>query len=69
MVITENSWTIIDGAGASDDVVAGGWAALVHAELQNAASIAALVLTTETLVVEEVIEYAGSALAPGTVSA
>jgi chaperonin GroEL len=33
--------------------------------LQSAASIAALVLTTETLVVEEVMGYAGSVMAPG----
>jgi chaperonin GroEL (HSP60 family) len=52
-------------AAVEEGIVAGGGAALVHAELQSAASFAALVLTTETLVVEEVIGYAGSVLAPG----
>lgn len=40
-------------------------AKVTRSALQSAASIAALVLTTETLVVEEVIGYAGSVLAPG----
>ena len=40
-------------------------AKVTRSALQSAASIAALVLTTETLVVEEIIGYAGSVLAPG----
>jgi chaperonin GroEL len=40
-------------------------ARITRSALQSAASIAALVLTTETLVVEEVIGFAGLVLAPG----
>jgi chaperonin GroEL len=40
-------------------------ARVTHSALQSAGSIAALVLTTETLLVEEVIGYVGSVLAPG----
>jgi chaperonin GroEL len=40
-------------------------AKVTRSALQSAASIAALVLTTETLVVEEVIGNAGSVMAPG----
>jgi chaperonin GroEL len=45
--------------GVIDPVKVTRWA------LQSAASIAALVLTTETLVVEQVIGYPGSVMAPG----
>jgi chaperonin GroEL len=38
---------------------------VTRSALQSAASIAALVLTTETLVVEQVIGYPGSVMAPG----
>jgi chaperonin GroEL len=40
-------------------------AKVTRSALQSAASIAALVLTTETLVVEEVVGHAGSVMAPG----
>ncbi|PZR86116.1 MAG: chaperonin GroEL [Candidatus Nephthysia bennettiae] len=40
-------------------------AKVTRSALQSAASIAALVLTTETLVVEEVIGHTGSVMAPG----
>jgi chaperonin GroEL len=45
--------------GVIDPVKVTRWA------LQSAASIAALVLTTETLVVEQVVGYPGAVLAPG----
>jgi chaperonin GroEL len=45
--------------GVIDPVKVTRWA------LQSAASIAALVLTTETLVVEQVVGYPGAVMAPG----